>query len=669
MEIGLRLTGSAGIMLRSWRQGCRVASGKLRVHQPAPITKASMKQPRHPRGLPGDVHLPRWISLLFLLVLWVVSASASLVAQAPDDVKVDVPGPDWSALLDGRHDWGASPDPDSAVDTLPALAHARVFQEEGRFPSANTCATCHPDHYREWSVSQHAYSQISPVFNAFHGRILQITNGTNGDFCIRCHTPVGMNLGEPEFMTTMDRHPTSREGVTCIVCHRLDRPFGKVSGRLAIVEGSIFDPVFGPTGNAELSRVIESPDYRVNTDPNAAGRAIHTDAVVLPQISTSGFCGTCHDVNLVNGFRLEEAFSEYKTTQAAADGVTCQDCHMASEPGRVSDYARGPAAIIGNRPTVDRKRTNHMFAGPDYSIVHPGIFPHNVLAAELATIREWLTFDFEAGWGTDDFEDNVPADMEFPERWAFIDDRYDARDVLDENQVLMEEIAEQRLTILKVGYQLGEVRVLGSGADGIAFDVEVRNGTNGHNVPTGFDAERLVFLQISVRDANGNVVFLSGDRDPNGDVRDSHSLYVHNGELPRDEQLFSLQSRFLVRMARGGEREQVLAVNYSLDPLPFLRPSTRSTVLLARPVGVRKHRVTIPPERSVWARYRVSADDLSGSRGPYIANIKLIAQMIPVNLIDEIKGVGFDYWMSARDVAEAVVAGAQLLWEREVELR
>ena len=625
-----------------------------------------MKQPRHPRGLPGDRHLPRWISLLFLLVLWVVSASAPLVAQAPE---VGVPGPDWSALLDGRHDWGASPDPDPVVDTLPALAHVRVFQEEGRFPSANTCATCHPDQYREWSVSQHAYSQMSPVFNAFHGRILQITNGTNGDFCIRCHTPVGMNLGEPEFMTTMDRHPTSREGVTCIVCHRLDRPFGKVSGRLAIVEGSIFDPVFGPTGNAELSRVIESPDYRVNTDPNAAGRAIHTDAQVLPQISTSGFCGTCHDVNLVNGFRLEEAFSEYKTTQAAADGVTCQDCHMASEPGRVSDYARGPAAIVGNRPTVDRKRTNHMFAGPDYSIVHPGIFPHNVLAAELATIREWLTFDFEAGWGTDDFEDNVPDDMEFPERWAFIDDRYDARDVLDENQALMEEIAEQRLAILKVGYQLGEVRVLGSGPDGIAFDVEVRNGTNGHNVPTGFDAERLVFLQISVRDTNGNVVFLSGDRDPNGDVRDSHSLYVHNGELPRDEQLFSLQSRFLVRMARGGEREQVLALNYSPDPLPFLRPSTRSTVLLARPVGVRKHRVTIPPERSVWARYRVSADDLSGSRGPYTANIKLIAQMIPVNLVDEIKGVGFDYWMSARDVAEAVVAGAQLLWEREVELR
>ena len=119
--------------------------------------------------------------------------------------------------------------------------HEQVFLED-RFPSAVACATCHPDHYREWSVSPHAYAQMSPIFNAFHGTVLKITNGTNGDFCIRCHTPVGMNLGEPEFMSNMDRHPTSREGVTCIVCHRLDSAYGKLSGRLAIVEGDIFDP-------------------------------------------------------------------------------------------------------------------------------------------------------------------------------------------------------------------------------------------------------------------------------------------------------------------------------------------------------------------------------------------------------------------------------------------
>ena len=42
--------------------------------------------------------------------------------------------------------------------------------------------------------------------------------------------------------------------------------------------------------------------------------------------------------------------------------------------------------------------------------------------------------------------------------------------------------------------------------------------------------------------------------------------------------------------------------------------------------------------------------------------------MIPVNLIHEIKNVGFDYYMSPREVAEAVVEGAQVLWELQVEL-
>jgi len=569
---------------------------------------------------------------------------------------------------------GATPsDQEFARDTsrvAVAIAHVRAFQEdqEGRFPSANTCATCHPDQYREWSVSQHAYAQMSPVFNAMHGRILELTNGTNGDFCIRCHTPVGMNLGEPEFMTNMDRHPTSREGITCVVCHRLDRPNGKVSGRLAITEGDIFDPVYGPTGNAELKRVIGDAQFSVNPERGQAGRAIHTDALVLPQIRTSGFCGACHDVNLVNGFRLEEAFSEYKASPASSNDVSCQDCHMGREPGRASGYDTAAAAIVGGRATRPRKRTNHIFAGPDYPVVHPGIFPHNVRAAEMARIREWLTFDVDAGWGTDAFENNIPEGYTFPDRWRTADDRYDAREVINANRDLLGMAAEQRLALLRAAYILGDVRVDRADAGGIRFSVEVRNGTDGHNVPTGFDAERLVFLEVEVMDADSNVVFRSGDRDPNGDLRDSHSLFVHNGELPRDKSLFSLQSKFLTTMIRGGEREQVLAVNFSPSPLPFLRPSTRSTVLLARPVGARKHRMTIPPLKSLWPEYRVDDGALRGSRGPYTARLRLIAQMIPVNLIHEIEGVGFDYWMSPRAVADAVVNGAQVVWDRTVEL-
>ena len=443
-------------------------------------------------------------------------------------------------------------------------AHEKVFLEV-RFPSATACRDCHPKHYREWSVSQHAYAQMSPIFNAMHGTILKLTNGTNGDFCIRCHTPVGMNLGEPEFMSNIDRHPTSREGVTCIVCHRVSKAYGKVSGRLAIAEGDILQPVYGPTGNKELSRVLANrSEYRVVTEPDQPGRKIHTEARKFFQINQSGFCGTCHDVTLVNGFRLEEAFSEYKNSPAARRGVSCQDCHMGTQPGVDGSYGQGPAALVGGVATTQRKLTNHYFAGPDYPIIHPGIFPHNSAAiveesqkddptAEgLATIREWLTFDYRAGWGTDEFEDNVSEDYEFPERWQSIDDRYDAWEIIKDNLELLEWGAKQRLAILKVGYRLGEIETVQADEQRIRFKVEVKNGTDGHGVPTGFDAERLVWLQVTVTDRNGEIVMKSGDLDPNGDVRDLHSLYVHNGELPLDKQLFSLQSKFITRNLRGG---------------------------------------------------------------------------------------------------------------------
>ena len=47
-------------------------------------------------------------------------------------------------------------------------------------------------------------------------------------------------------------------------------------------------------------------------------------------------------------------------------------------------------------------------------------------------------------------------------------------------------------------------------------------------------------------------------------------------------------------------------------------------------------------------------------------NVKLIAAMVPSNLIRTIQFVGFDYGMSARQVADAVTEGQLLLYDRTV---
>ncbi|MFT4579684.1 MAG: nitrate/TMAO reductase-like tetraheme cytochrome c subunit, partial [Nitrospinales bacterium] len=554
---------------------------------------------------------------------------------------------------------------DKDVAAMAATEHANLFVEND-YPSATTCATCHPKHYKEWSVSQHSYAQLSPVYLSFSSFTNEITSGTNGDFCFRCHTPIGANLNEDPFMSNLDRHPSSREGITCIVCHRMNKTYNKRSGRLAIQKGDLLAPVYGPKGGEELERVLDNTDeYRVVTEKGKPGRKIHTKAVKFESLSSSTFCGQCHDVTLLNGFRLEEAFSEYKMSPAAAKGTTCQDCHMGKEQGVPSGYEEGPAAVVGGKKTKSRKLTSHIFAGPDYSVIHPGLFPHNVEAQELATMREWLAFDHEAGWGTDKFEDTVPEDMKFPSRWESVDDRYDAREILNVQFERLEWVRQKRLEVLNNGYKLGETVVTRSDKGGLAFKVKVENLTDGHNVPTGFAAERLVFMQVTVTDSTGKAVFKSGDYDPNGDVRDHESAYVINGDLPLDDQLFDLRGRVLVTNSRGGERERVIPVPYPITTIPFLRPTTRSLILTGESPVERIQRRSLAPLDYKWAKYKVDGDLLTG-KGPYKAKVDFIAGMAPANLIGAIKNRGFDYAMSAREVAENVAAGYEVLASKEI---
>ena len=603
----------------------------------------------------------------------VTSGAASSRPWRPIDAppQVFAQNDDENELLDEDEDLtekeqdGGQPERAAAVGTVAREAHAALFAES-RYPSAATCNTCHPKHYREWSVSQHAYAQLSPIYLALNNFINSLTSGSMGDFCLRCHNQVGANLGESPYVSNLERHPTSREGITCVVCHRINKSYNKVSGRLAIVEGDLLQPVYGPTGNKELARVLNNRDqYRVVTEPDQPGRKIHVKVEEFKPMSSPVFCGTCHDVTLFNGFRLEEAFSEYRLSPAAARGVTCQDCHMGKEQGVASGYETGPAAMVGGVPTLPRKLTNHFFAGPDYSVIHPGIFPHNAEAQQMATLEEWLQFDYRAGWGTDKFEDSAPKSHAYPERWRSVDDRYDARAILDEQFELLAFAREKRLEVLRNGYHLGDVVVEQARASGLRFKVEVKNATDGHNVPTGFTGERLVWLHVTVADRTGRVIFESGDLDPNGDLRDIESSYVHNGELPLDSQLFNLQSRFVVQNVRGGERERVIPIPYSTSALPIVRPATLSLILTGEPTTERNHHKGIEPLGSRWPTYRVGGKALTDD-GPYTVNVELKAAMVPVNLIAAVQGVGFDYGLSPREAGDAVRAGHEVLWEKSL---
>ncbi len=574
----------------------------------------------------------------------------------------------------------AASDLEDVVSYAVAQAHYQCFENDP-FPSAKKCGACHPKHYKEWSVSPHSYAQLSPVANTLFMALNELVTGTIGDFCLRCHTPVGQALQEPRTLPNADRHPAAREGITCVVCHRINQGWGKMSGRMALVAGDVDQVVYGSLGSEILEEVLANPDkygvLKTMMDSDVRGRPIHSTSYKLWQLSAPSFCGQCHDVVTPSGFRLEDAFSEYVASPAAREEcTTCQDCHMGKIQGMVSGYFFEPISMVGNVATPPRKRTSHYFAGPDHSVIHPGIFPHNPeavrevnedpLESGLASIREWLSFDHKAGWGTDDYETEAAKheDWVFPEPWNDTEKRRKARSILNDQFELLNTYTHKRAEVLSIGYQVGDIEgVEMDRKGGLRFKVKVSNGTTGHGVPTGFDAERPIWLQVVVWDRNNKVVFRSGDLDPNGDYRDDHSFFVHNGEIPRDRYLFSLQSKFITRNVRGNEREDILPVPFSLDPLSFNRPLVRPFSSLGRPLGARKHKQNIEPRGHRYAKYYIAPNRLTGC-GPYKINVRLITGMVPVNLVHVISFAGFQYGLTAKEIADRLVEGHLVLHER-----
>ena len=311
--------------------------------------------------------------------------------------------------------------------------HAAVLIED-RFPSASVCGQCHPKQYREWSVSPHAYGQLSPVVMAFQTVTTKKVTSTVGDFCQRCHAPISAALGLPAEMSNLDRPLVARESITCIACHRVNQDFGRITGRFPILEGDIHEPVYSVSDGGRFMEILNQPErYQLQPNRGEQGRTVHAAVKPFFELRSPNFCGAvCHEVTAQTGARSHEMLTEYKRSPAAAKGITCVDCHMGSVQGKPSPFEMGPAAVVGGVPTQERPLSNHFMAGPDYSIVHPGIFPHNVEAAQFKTPHEWIAFDVEAGWGSDDFEDEVDDDYPFPEAWESVDDRYDARAILDE---------------------------------------------------------------------------------------------------------------------------------------------------------------------------------------------------------------------------------------------
>ncbi len=206
------------------------------------------------------------------------------------------------------------------------------------------CQTCHPEHYKQWSGSMHAFAGDDPLFLAMNARGQRETNGELGDFCVQCHAPLALRNGLTTDGTNLDEVPKHMRGVTCAFCHLTEAVEGTHNNPLRLATEVIMRGAFEAADGAAHASMVSPLHDRSNPE-------------------SSNLCGSCHDIVLPNGIHLEQTFSEWKESlfshNTPAELQTCGRCHMPGYDGVAADVPGVPL----------RRITDHKMVGVDVATI------------------------------------------------------------------------------------------------------------------------------------------------------------------------------------------------------------------------------------------------------------------------------------------------------------
>jgi hypothetical protein len=188
----------------------------------------------------------------------------------------------------------------------PVAAGTVLDAKPGTFNSSEQCGSCHRDIFGAWKKSAHARAVEDPLFID----AIREMGASGGDvqICLRCHAPT--------VEVTKDRSlekKISWEGVTCDYCHSIaaigTNPAAPPTVRPGVVK-------FGPIRDALSSA---------------------HDTAFRDYYNRSEMCAGCHEYTNPTGLALLTTYSDWKSSSWAAQGKSCQDCHMFEVSASVVD--------------------------------------------------------------------------------------------------------------------------------------------------------------------------------------------------------------------------------------------------------------------------------------------------------------------------------------------
>jgi hypothetical protein len=468
-------------------------------------------------------------------------------------------------------------------------AHARPSTRPTRAPLAATgaaasCEACHPRQSAEWRRSVMAHAVTSPLFQSLEllieeqvGRsarcpegagilrrreagtdcrdetsAVPVTGAGGEGWCVNCHAPA-VNLGGRlpswnAFARGSDNRPlgellgpAERDGIGCTFCHQVTGP---VRADAALAGEYAGNPTWtslatGASFSARLSaneRRFGIGNSGYHLDPRAFSSGYsgvpavpgRPHGVPTPEarayLASSEFCGSCHDVRLFGSDvlgaargehfkRLRNGYSEWLEYAAGrrARGLsapTCQGCHLSTYPGVCVAGATEPDGVRGAAcpPGAHFEPRAPFELAPGYASAAEGaerpLHPHYFSGVELPLASSFAL--------------ELAAESE-----------------LDSAGIPLGARARRDLLLARsVRLSLGAIARDGGG---YGIPVTVENVGAGHRVPGGFSQERELWVELTVKDDAGRVLYTAGHvAAPSEDLADKRFLRINTDPASTD---------------------------------------------------------------------------------------------------------------------------------------
>ncbi len=359
-----------------------------------------------------------------------------------------------------------------------ALREARdAFRHSGmihprRLSGSAGCGTsgCHSEILEEWEPSAHRYASMDFVFQKVQENMAAELAPEATRYCAGCHDPIALFSGSKNVGNITLSVEGADEGVSCLACHTTVQTDVRGNGDYTI---AAVDRYVGEFHGGPLAKLVS--DFLIRAYPRQ-----HVSSYSRPLYKTAESCGACHkqfidsELNAVGWVQGQNQYDSWRKSRWHVEGdpvatIGCRECHMPLVASK--DPAAGDADDP-NRSPDDGKHRSHRFLGANQFVPRHHKLPGAEEQCELTV--KWLR-----------------GEIDIPE----IADRWTSGPVLRLSLNVPEEVRPGE-----------EVRVQSI----------ITNNKTGHDFPTGPMDMIEGWVEVTVRDEYGAIVFASARPDAQG---------------------------------------------------------------------------------------------------------------------------------------------------------